>query len=181
MSRIKKLVTGALCAALCVVLPLAFHALPDGGRIFSPIHIPVLLCGLLCGPLTGMICGIVGAGLSSAITGMPPLAYLPPMLIELAVYGLCTGLLMRFVRSGRLSADIYISLISSMLLGRMVAGLAEAAIFTRGGITLAMWASSYFAAGIPGIIVHLIVVPILVLALMKAGLVPPRYSKEMKK
>lgn len=38
-----------MCAALCVVLPMAFHAIPNAGSIFLPMHIPVLLCGFLCG------------------------------------------------------------------------------------------------------------------------------------
>jgi hypothetical protein len=40
-----------------------------------------------------------------------------------------------------------------------------------------MWAGSYFLESIPGIIAHLILVPILVLALRKAQLIPQRYPK----
>ena len=47
-SPIKKLVITAVCIALCVVLPMVFHSFPNGGSIFLPMHIPVLLCGLMC-------------------------------------------------------------------------------------------------------------------------------------
>ena len=42
----KNLAFCALCIALCVVLPMAFHAIANAGPIFLPMHIPVLLCGL---------------------------------------------------------------------------------------------------------------------------------------
>ena len=45
----KNLAFCALCIALCVVLPMAFHAIANAGPIFLPMHIPVLLCGLACG------------------------------------------------------------------------------------------------------------------------------------
>lgn len=181
MSKIKTLTISALCAALCVVLPLAFHAIPDAGSVFSPMHIPVLLCGLVCGPMWGLACGLVGPALSSLITNMPPAAYLPPMLVELAVYGIVTGLMMRCVRTGRLCPDLYISLVTAMLAGRVLAGLAKALIFARGSITIAAWATSYFVTGIPGIVIQLILVPAIILALMKTGLIPNRYPKVVKK
>ena len=48
LSHVKKLVLTAVCAALCVVLPMLFHSFPNGGNIFLPMHIPVLLCGMMC-------------------------------------------------------------------------------------------------------------------------------------
>ena len=177
MTATKKLVITAMCAALCVVLPYAFHAIPDFGSIFSPIHIPVLLCGLICGWHCGLLCGIVAPLLSSFITGMPPIGYLPPMLVELAVYGAVAGLIMTLVRTKHLYADLYISLIPAMLVGRILAGLARGFIFAPGGYSYAMWVSGYFVKAIPGIITHLIIIPLLVLALEKARLIQARYPK----
>ena len=71
---LKNYVIAALCVALCVVLPMAFHAIPNAGSILLPMHIPVLLCGLLCGWPLGLVCGLVGPLLSSVLTGMPPAA-----------------------------------------------------------------------------------------------------------
>lgn len=172
---IQKIVTTAVCISLCIVLPLAFHAIPGGGSLFSPMHIPVLLCGLLCGWPYGLFCGIAGPLLSSLITGMPAIGYLPPMLVELATYGLVSGLLMRFLRTKHLYADLYISLSASMVAGRILAGLAKAWFFTPNGFSVALWVSSYFVTAWPGIVAHLILIPILVVALEKAGLVPKRY------
>lgn len=102
----KQLVLAALCVALGVVLPVAFHSIPNAGSVLLPMHIPVLLCGLVCGPVYGLLSGILTSLLSSMITGMPPMAYLPSMLCELAAYGLAAGVLRRFVRTGKRPLDL---------------------------------------------------------------------------
>ena len=109
LSATKKLVFCAICVALCVVLPMAFHAL-GSGTVFLPMHIPVLLCGLVCTWPYGVVCGLLGPLLSSVLTGMPAAAVLPSMMAELAVYGLVTALVMRLVHTGRLYGDLYIAL-----------------------------------------------------------------------
>lgn len=177
LTYVKRCIITAMCIALCVVLPMAFHAIPDAGSILSPMHIPVLLCGLVCGWHFGLLCGLAGPFLSSILSGMPPMAYLPPMMVELAVYGLCAGLLIKCVHTKKIYADLYISLIISMLAGRIVAGVARALIFTPGGYSMAVWATSYFVTSLPGIIMQLILLPIIVVALTKAGLIPARYTK----
>ena len=177
MSYVKKAILTAVCIALCVVLPLAFHAIPNAGSILSPMHIPVFLCGLVCGWPFGLLCGLAGPFLSSLITQMPSLAYLPGMLVELAVYGLVAGLLMRVVRTKNLYADLYISLVISMLAGRIVAGLAQAMLFAAGSYSFAAWTTSYFINAWPGLILHLLLIPTVVFALEKARLIPVRYSR----
>ncbi|MDE6413299.1 MAG: ECF transporter S component [Eubacterium sp.] len=176
MSVIKKSIVTAVCIALCVVLPQAFHAIPNAGSIYCPMHIPVLLCGLLCGWQYGAFCGITGTLLSSLFTGMPPVAILPQMIIELCVYGLIAGLMMKLIKTKNLYADLYISLILAMLSGRIIAGAAKALIFAKGEITIAAWATSYFVTALPGIIIQLVLIPAIVFALMKANLVPQKYN-----
>ncbi len=172
--NVKKMVTTALCLALCIVLPMAFHAIPNAGSVLSPMHIPVLLCGLSCGWLWGLLCGIFGPLLSSVITQMPPLAYLPGMMLELAVYGLVTGVMMQLVHTKKFYVDLYLSLLTAMLLGRAASGVANALIFSAGSYSFGIWASAYFVQGIPGIIMHLVLIPSIVVALEKAKLIPQR-------
>ena len=176
MTHVKKLVFTAVCAALCVVLPMAFHSFPNGGSVFLPMHIPVLLCGLVCGWPQGALCGLTGPLLSSLITGMPPAAMLPSMMVECAVYGLVSGFLLQKVRTGRLYADLYISLTAAMLLGRVISGIAKALIFAP-GTTLAAWAAASFVTGLPGIVIQLVLLPCLIGTLTKARLIPDRYSE----
>lgn len=79
------LVMTGLCIAIGIVLPMAFHSVPNAGSVILPMHIPVLLCGLICGPIYGLASGILTPALSSLLTQMPPMAYLPSMLCELAI------------------------------------------------------------------------------------------------
>lgn len=180
MSSVKRATITAICIALCYVLPVAFHAL-GAGSYFSPMHIPVLLCGLVCGPGYGLFCGIAGPIISST-TGMPSLTQLPYFLPELMTYGLVCGLLMKGIRTKVTTADIYISMVAAMILGRVVGGIAQALVIQILGtgevFNISVWAASYVLTAIPGIICHLILVPILYLTLEKARLIPKRYSKE---
>lgn len=178
ISSVKRITVTAVCVALCCVLPMAFHAV-GLGTTFSPIHIPSLLCGLICGPVYGALCGFVGPLLASVITGMPGPAVLPSMVPELMAYGLVAGLLMRFVRTGKTTADLYISLGAAMVLGRVVGGAAKALVYMGNGeaFTLAVWVSGYFVATLPGIVCHLILIPVLYYTLVRAKLIPGRYGK----
>ena len=175
-SSMKRICTTAVCIALCVVLPMAFHSVGLGSAL-SPMHIPVLLCGIVCGSYYGLACGIIGPILPSVLTGMPPIPMLVRMLPELAVYGLTAGLAMKYIRTGKNIADLYISLGIAMILGRIAGGVASALFFMGNGeaYSIAIWASSYFVTAVPGIVAHLILVPALALTLAKAGVAPKRY------
>lgn len=174
MTKTKKyiweMVVSALCVALGVVLPVAVHGIPNAGSILLPMHIPVLLCGLLCGPAYGIACGILTPLLSSLITSMPPMAMLPSMICELAVYGFAAGLLILVVRTGSQVANVYISLIGAMLVGRVVYGVVNALIFRAGEYSMQMWLTASFVTALPGIIIQLVLLPLVVLALRKARL-----------
>lgn len=174
ITPVKKTVLTAVCAALCVVVPLAFHGIPNGGSIFLPMHIPVLLCGMLCGWPNGLLCGLVGPAISSLLTGMPPAAVLPSMMVECAVYGSVSGLILKKVRTGKLYGDLYLSLVVAMVCGRVASGIAKALIFAP-GTTFAAWATASFLTGLPGIAIQLLLIPPIVYALTRAKLIPVRY------
>ena len=178
MSAVKKSIITAVCIALCVVLPQAVHAVPNAGAIYLPMHIPVLLCGLICGWSYGLLCGLAGPALSALLTGMPPAAVLPGMLVECGVYGLAAGLLMQLLRTKHLYADLYISLAAAMLLGRVVSGIAKALIFSAGSYSMASWVAGSFVTALPGIVIQLALLPSIVYALMRARLIPQRYPKD---
>ncbi|MBQ8612074.1 MAG: ECF transporter S component [Oscillospiraceae bacterium] len=169
----RALVFAGVCVALGVVLPVAFHSLPDGGRVFLPMHIPVLLCGLLCGPWYGLGCGVLAPALSHLITGMPMAAALPGMLCELAVYGLVSGLVSHALRRKGRGLRVYTALVCAQLAGRIVAGLVNGFIFMAGSYSLQMWLTASFVTALPGIIAQLLLLPVLVLALEKAGIRSP--------
>lgn len=179
MSSVKKVCVCSICTALCYVLPLAFHAF-GLGSVFSPMHLPVLLCGLLCGWPYGLLCGLAGPVLSSVLSSMPPAAMLIHMIPELCVYGLATGLGMKWIHTGKLTADLYLSLIPAMLLGRVAGGLVRSLVYlsTTQSYSIALWASAYLVETLPGTVLQLIALPAMIVALAKAGLIPARYPKE---
>lgn len=177
ISVVKKSIITAVCIALCYVVPLLFHGVQNAGRVFLPMHLPVFLCGLICGWQYGLLCGLAGPALSSLLTSMPPAAMLPSMMLELAVYGCISGLMMRFIRTKNTYADLYISLIAALLCGRVVAGLMQALIFSKGAYSMTAWVSGYVVTSWPGTLIQLVLLPSVVFALMKAHLIPERYPK----
>lgn len=178
MSAIKKAMITAVCLALCVVLPQAFHSIPNAGAIYCPIHIPVLLCGMICGWKYGLLCGVAGPVFSSLFTGMPAITYLPPMLLECAVYGAVSGAPVFDGKNSepenryRMSAMVYIRLVAAMICGRVISGVVRALIFSPGNYSISIWVSGYFLTSFPGIIIQLILIPAVLLALKKASIVP---------
>jgi len=175
VTSVKRLTLTALCVALCVVVPMAFHVIPNAGAVMLPMHIPVLLCGLVCGWQYGLLCGILGPLVSSVLTSMPPAAMLPGMMVECGMYGCVGGLMIERVRTGSLYADLYICLPVAMLAGRVISGIVKAMILTP-GLSFTAWATASFVTALPGISIQLILLPTLVVALTRAGLVPGRYA-----
>lgn len=165
--KIQKMVETALLIAVGLILPQFLHTIPQSGLIFLPMHIPVLLCGLLCGWSWGLACGAIIPVLSYLFFGMPVAAYLPSMVFELAVYGLVAGLIYY-----KMGMNIYFSLILAMLSGRVIYGLLQTALFLTGGseYSFAIFFTTLFVKGLPGIIIQLIIIPPLVIVLQKAGL-----------
>ncbi|MBR2824671.1 MAG: ECF transporter S component [Solobacterium sp.] len=168
----KRIVLTGLMIALGLVLPIAVSFIPNGGTLFSPMHIPALLAGLVLGPVEGLITGVATPLLSHLLRGMPPAPVAPAMAVELGVYGLVGGLCMRMLKDKDMNemVKLYISLIVAMILGRIAGGLFRGLILNAGEYTLAMWFTSYFVSTVPGMITHLILIPILARALTKAGL-----------
>ena len=172
--KTKDLVSAALCVALGLIVPQVFHlipfvgAVPNLGGVFLPMHIPVLLCGFLCGWRYGAACGAIVPLLSSVVTGMPVLwPQGVTMVFELAAYGLFTGLLYRTMKR-----NVYLSLVAAMIIGRVVSGVAKAVFFGMASTPFGMAAfiSGAFTTAIPGIILQLVLIPVLVMALEKAGM-----------
>jgi len=168
---IRRLAYAALCLALCMVLPFLTGQIPEIGSMLSPMHIPVLLAGFLCGPWWALLVGAAAPPLRFALFGMPPLFPTgAAMCFELAAYGLVSGALYR--KLPKRNSSIYIALICAMILGRILWGIVMVVIsgITGSAFTWAAFAAGAFLNAIPGIIVHILLIPVIVMALRKAGL-----------
>lgn len=161
----KQLCAAALLLALGLILPQLFHLFGGrtAGSVFSPMHLPVLLCGLLLGPAWGGAVGFLTPLLSSILTAMPPSAILPFMLCELAAYGAVAGALSRRL-------PLYPALIGAQVAGRVVYALALFVGGTLFGLECAAPASvlTSVITGLPGIALQLVLAPALVYALRQA-------------
>ncbi len=167
-----KLVYAAVCLSLCLVLPFLTGQIPEIGSKLSPMHLPVLLCGFLCGWQYGLAVGAVAAPLRFLLFTMPPFPNCLFMAFELAAYGLMTGLFYKVFP--KKAGYIYVNLILSMLIGRIVWGAARFALMglTNTTFSFQLFLSGAFLDAIPGIICQIVLVPLIVIALQRANGLP---------
>lgn len=169
--QIRKLTYAALFLALALVLPFLTGQIPQIGSALSPMHIPVLLCGFLVGWPWGLAIGFISPLLRSVIFGMPVMVPgAVAMAFELAVYGLVSGILYRLLPKKKWS--IYVTLIVAMLAGRVIWGIARLIIASLSGnsFTWALFLAGAFTNAVPGIILHIVLIPVIVMGLEHAGL-----------
>lgn len=160
MNKTRKLAAGSVFVAFGVILPIVFHALGPMGKVFLPMHIPVLIAGLFLGGSAGLLVGVITVILSSFLTGMPPvLPTLPIMAVELAVYGAIGGYL--YTKRGW---HLLVSLLVAMIIGRCAAAVAVYGMVSMLHISLkpVTYLTGAIVTGLPGIAVQLMLVPILV-------------------
>ena len=168
-NEIKKLTLSAMFLALAFVMPFLTGQVPQIGSMLCPMHIPVLLCGFFCGASWGAGIGFMAPILRSFILGMPamfPSAFC--MAFELAAYGFVAGWL--YHRLPKKRVNVYVSLVSAMVIGRLVWGLV---MFCCMGFDASKFGLSAFLAGavgnaVPGIILQIVLVPIVVITVEKS-------------
>ncbi|MBE6631610.1 MAG: ECF transporter S component [Ruminococcaceae bacterium] len=164
--RILKMILAALFLALAYVMPFLTGQIPEFGSMLCPMHIPVLLCGFICGWPWGLAVGITAPLFRSLILGMPP--FFPTalcMAFELGAYGAVSGIIYKILPKKKLY--IYCSLLTAMVLGRLVWG---AAMFfctgvSGGSFSLAAFISGALTKAIPGIIIQIVLIPVLIMIL----------------
>lgn len=174
MKSIRKMTLSAMFLGIGLVLPMLTGQIPQIGRMLLPMHIPVLLCGLICGWQYGLVIGFVLPILRSVTFGMPvmfPTAIV--MAFELATYGIVSGWLYSHAK-WKCMISLYRSLIPAMITGRIVWGVVSMILFgiSGQGFTWQMFMSGAFITAVPGIILQLVLVPGVMLALNRTGLVP---------
>ena len=169
--QIRRLTYAAVYLALALFLPFLTGQIPEIGSMLCPMHIPVLLCGFVCGAPWGAAVGLIAPLLRSILFGMPrlfPTAI--AMCFELAAYGAASGILYRLLP--KKVWGVYASLFLAMIFGRIVWGGAQYVLLHVSGtiFTPAMFLAGAVTTAIPGIILHIVVIPVMVLAMEKANL-----------
>lgn len=128
------------------------------GETFLPMHLPILCVGLLAGPYAGAAAGLLGPVASFALSGMPGIAMLPFMALELCMYGAITGAL----RNAKM--PVLAKVLLAQIGGRAVRAVAIVfAVYVIGSNAVGVaviWNS--IIAGIPGLILQCTLIPLLI-------------------
>ena len=169
--RTRKMTYAALYLAIAQVLPFITGQIPEFGAMLCPMHIPVLLCGFLCGWPWGLAVGFIAPLLRSVLFGMPVLfPSAVAMAFELAVYGAVSGALYKALP--KMKGKVYIVLIIAMIAGRLVWGAVQMVLsgLIHSEFTPALFLAGAVTNAIPGIVLHLVLIPVIVMAMERAGL-----------
>ena len=156
------------------------HGLQDAQH--GALFLPVLLCGLICGWQYGLVIGLCLPLVRSMIFGMPPI--FPTgiaMTFELAAYGLIVGLVYQAARQKN-TLSVYRALIIAMIGGRIIWGIVRVLLTGVGSqaFTWHLFLEGALLTAIPGIILQLILIPVLMAALTRSGLLPLEKAQAVK-
>lgn len=176
----KKLTLSAMFLALGLVLPFFTGQIPQIGNMLLPMHIPVFLCGLICGGGYGAVVGFVTPLLRGAVFGMP--VFFPTglaMAFELMTYGMVAGYLYSHSRWKCIRA-LTRAVLAAMVAGRVVWGIVQIILLgiSGGAFTWEMFLAGALLNAVPGIVLQLLLIPTVMLALNKTGLVPFQNSRK---
>lgn len=168
----RNMTLSAMFIALALVLPFFTGQIPQIGSMLLPMHFPVFLTGLICGWQYGLTVGAIVPLLRHLMFGMPPMLTAIAMAFELATYGLVAGYIYTRAKKQTVTT-IYTSLLSAMVIGRIVWGIIQIIIlnFTGSAFTVQMFMAGALLNAIPGIIAQLVIVPIIMIALDKAKII----------
>lgn len=166
---LRLLVISSMLLAAALLLPFITGQNQGLGTRLCLMHLPVLLCGILCGPHFGFAVGLIAAPLRFLIFGMPFMPMCLFMAVEMAVYGALAGIFIRIFPK-KLPFTL-LTLIIAMIGGRLAYGVIWWAVGTVGGkaFTLPAFLTTSFVKALLGIALQLVLIPILVTALDRAG------------
>ena len=148
------IIISGLLIAIGLIIPAIFHSAGIAGKVFLPMHIPVLLGGFLLPPIYALLVGMVTPIISSILTGMPPVFPMALiMMFELGIYGLAASFIFSML-AGRVMAGLVVYILS---LAFGIKTLGEPIMFVKTGAVLA----------IPGILIQVVLIPVLMYAINK--------------
>ena len=130
-----------------LVLPQVFHLIPQGGIIFSPLSLVILVGAYKFGWKTGLLAAVASPLVNHLLTGMPATAVLPVMTMKLAVLALVAGLAAQHFKTVSLPL-----LIGVVLVSKAIEALGE--LILTGGIAATI---ADFTIGWPSLLLQIVV------------------------
>lgn len=159
-------VVSAILIVLSVGIPQIAHIAggAQAGAQWMPMYAPVLLAGCLLGWQWGLGVGALAPICSFAFTtlalnnAMPALERLPYMILELAVFGVVTGLFAKYIRKN-------FAMAFPAVLCAETAGRAVYAIYSAAAGKSFAYIMNSIENSLPGLFLYAIAVPVIVIAL----------------
>ena len=129
-----------------LVLPHVFHLIPQGGIIFAPLSLVILIGAYKLGWKVGLIAALASPLVNHLLTGMPAWPVLVVMTFKLVVLALIAGFTAQHFK--RVSWFLLIGVVLSSLI---IGGLGE--LLLTGGIEATI---QDFTIGWPGILLQVV-------------------------
>jgi hypothetical protein len=127
-----------------LVLPQVFHLIPQGGIIFSPLSLVILVGAYKFGWKTGILAALLSPLVNNLLTGMPATEVMPVMTLKLVILALVAGLVAQHYKTVSLPLIIGVVLVSLA-----IGGLGE--LLITGGIAATI---TDFTVGWPGLLLQ---------------------------
>ena len=129
-----------------LVLPQVFHIIPQGGIIFSPLSLVILVGAYKFGWKTGLLAALASPLVNHLLTGMPAWSVLPVMTMKLAVLALVAGFTAQHFKTVSLPL-----LVGVVLVTKVLEALGE--LILTGGIAATV---ADFTIGWPGLLLQIV-------------------------
>ena len=142
----KTYIWATVFVACNLVLPQVFHLIPQGGVIFSPLSLVILVGAYKFGWKTGLLAALLSPVVNHLLTGMPAAEVMPVMALKLAVLAMVAGLAAQHFKTVSLPL-----LIGVILVSKAIGCLGEFAL--TGGIEATI---ADFTVGWPGLVLQVI-------------------------
>ena len=143
----KTYLLATIFVACNLILPQVFHLIPQGGIIFSPLSLVILVGAYKFGWKTGLLAAVASPLVNHLLTGMPATAVLPVMTMKLAVLALVAGLAAQHFKTVSLAL-----LIGVVLVSKAIEALGE--LILTGGIAATI---ADFTIGWPSLLLQIVV------------------------
>ena len=144
--EVKTYLWATVFVACNLVLPQVFHLIPQGGIIFSPLSLVILVGAYKFGWKTGLLAAVLSPLVNHLITGLPAWDVLQVMTLKLVILAMVAGLAAQHFKTVSLPLLIGVVLVSKAIgcLGEML---------LTGGIEATI---ADFTIGWPGLLMQVI-------------------------
>lgn len=153
--NIRQIPLAALLTVAGILLPQFFHLLGLGAA-FLPMFLPVMLGAMFLSWPFALLTAILSPLISWLLTGMPPVV--PPILPILTMELMLVAVIISNLRQ-RTYISAFITLITAVVLDRVFLLTVVYLVFPLFAIDHPLFSAALVVAGVPGIILQILVIP----------------------